>query len=118
MLCLSETARREVMMRPQIKISKAWLENFCIEHHITKMSLFGSVISDHFTLTSDVDVLVEFDPRHIPSLFSFVEMRDLLSEHFGREVDLKTPEDISKLFRNEVIEQSYLIYGKERFKST
>lgn len=97
-------------MRPQIKIPKAWLEKFCVEHHITKMSLFGSVISDHFTATSDVDVLVEFDPKHIPGLFSFVEMRDALSEHFGREVDLRTPEDISKLFGNEVIQQSYLIY--------
>lgn len=104
-------------MRPHVKISKAWLEKFCEEHHIIKMSLFGSVVSNHFTPSSDVDVLVEFDPRNIPGLFSFVEIRDLLSEHFGREVDLRTPEDISKLFRNEVIEQSYLIYGKERFKS-
>src|SRR5947209_5858841 len=77
------------------------------------MSLFGSVLSDHFTTSSDIDVLIEFDPKHIPGLFSFVEMRDLLSEHFGREVDLRTPEDISKLFRNEVIQQSYLIYGKK-----
>lgn len=105
-------------MRPHIKISKAWLEKFCIEHHITKMSLFGSVMTDHFTPDSDVDVLIEFDPKHIPGLFSFVEMRNLLSKHFGREVDLRTPEDISKLFRKEVIEHSYLIYGKERFKPT
>lgn len=75
------------------------------------MSLFGSVVSNHFTAASDVDILVEFDPKHIPGLFSFVHMRNLLSEHFGREVDLRTPEDISKLFRNEVIQQSYSIYG-------
>ncbi len=105
-------------MRPQIKIPKVWLEKFCVEHHITKMSLFGSVLSNHFTPASDIDVLVEFDPKHIPGLFSFVKMRDLLSEQFGREIDLRTPEDISKLFRNEVIEQSYLIYGTERFEST
>lgn len=103
-------------MQPQIKIPKAWLKKFCEEHHITKMSLFGSVISDHFTASSDLDMLVEFDPKHIPGLFGFVQMRNLLSEHFGRSVDLRTPEDISKLFRNEVIQQSYLIYGKERFK--
>lgn len=108
----------EIMMRPQIKISKSWLEKFCVEHHIIKMSLFGSVISNHFTVASDIDMLVEFDPKHIPGLFSFVEMRDLLTEHFGREVDLRTSEDISKLFRNEVIKQSYHIYGKERFKPT
>lgn len=102
-------------MKPRIKIPKAWLEKFCLEHHITKMSLFGSVITNHFTADSDVDVLVEFDPKHIPGLFRFVEIKDLLSEHLGREVDLRTPEEISKLFRNEVIEHSYPIYGKERF---
>ena len=82
------------------------------------MSLFGSVISDHFTDASDVDILVEFDPRYIPGLFGFVGMRDALSDHLGREVDLRTPEDISHLFRNEVIQQSYPIYGKKRFKQT
>lgn len=104
-------------MKPHIKIPKVWLEKFCEENHIIKMSLFGSVISDHFTEASDIDVLVEFDPKYVPGLFSFVGMRDSLSKHFGREVDLRTPEDISHLFRNEVIQQSYPIYGKERFKS-
>lgn len=47
-------------MAPQIKIPKAWLENFCKKNHIVKMSLFGSVISDHFTEASDIDILVEF----------------------------------------------------------
>jgi len=105
-------------MQPHIKIPKAWLEKFCKENHIIKMSLFGSVLSNHFTDASDVDILVEFDPKHIPGLFSFVGMRDALSKHLGREVDLRTPEDISRLFRNEVIQQSHPIYGKERFKST
>lgn len=104
-------------MKPKIKISKAWLEKFCVENHIVKMALFGSVISDHFTETSDIDILVEFDPKHIPGLFGFVGMRNSLSEHLGREVDLRTPEDISKLFRNEVIAQSYPIYGQKRHKS-
>ena len=103
-------------MKPRIEIPKAWLEKFFTENHIVKMALFGSVISDHFSKTSDIDILVEFDPKHIPGLFDFVGMRNSLSECLGREVDLRTPEDISTLFRNEVIEQSYPIYGKERFK--
>lgn len=105
-------------MKPKIKLPKVWLEKFCMKNHIVKMALYGSVISDHFTETSDIDILVEFDPRHIPGLFGFVGMRNSLSERLGREVDLRTPEDISNLFRKEVIEQSYPIYGKERFKST
>jgi predicted nucleotidyltransferase len=117
MLFFQQTTVNEKVMIPQIKIPKTWIKEFCKEHHITKMSLFGSVISDHFTSSSDVDILVEFDPRHTPGLFSFVRMRNTLSEHLGRDVDLRTPEDISKLFRNEVMQHSYLIYGKERLKS-
>lgn len=106
------------IMKPKIRLPKIWLENFCMKNHIVKMALFGSVISDQFTETSDIDILVEFDPKYTPGLFSFVGMRNILSERLGREVDLRTPEDISSLFRNNVIEQSYPIYGKERFKST
>lgn len=102
-------------MNPKIKFSPQWIEKFCKEHHIIKLALYGSVISNHFTHASDVDILVEFDPKHTPGFFRFVDMKDALAENLGREVDLRTPEDISKLFRNEVMQQSYLIYGKERF---
>jgi len=103
---------------PRIKISKSWVESFCKSHHIIKLALFGSVLTNHFSSTSDVDILVEFDPEHVPGLFSIVEMKEELSRNIGREVDLRTPEDISKLFRKEVIQQSYLLYGQEGFKST
>lgn len=87
--------------KPQIKIPQKWIEKFCKTHHIIKLALFGSVLSDHFSEKSDVDILVEFDPKHIPGLFGIVEMKEELSENIGREVDLRTPEDISKLFRIE-----------------
>lgn len=103
---------------PQIKISKSWIEKFCKAHHILKLALFGSVLTDHFSAASDVDILVEFDPKHVPGLFSVAEMRDELTLNIGREVDLRTPEDISKLFRNDIIQQSYLLYGQEGFQST
>ncbi len=102
-------------MEPKIKISKSWIKKFCQAHHIVKLALFGSVLSDHFSEASDVDVLVEFDPQYIPGLFSMVKMKDELSLNLGREVDLRTPEDISKLFRSEVIKQSYPLYEQERF---
>jgi len=102
---------------PRISISKQWIEKFCKAHHIVRLALFGSVLSDHFSDASDVDVLVEFDPKHIPGLFSIAQMKEELMQNIGREVDLRTPEDISKLFRKEIIQQSYLLYGQERFKS-
>lgn len=94
---------------PRIEISKNWIEGFCKAHHIVKLALFGSVLTDQFSKTSDVDILVEFDPYHVPGLFSFVEMKEELSQNIGREVDLRTPEDFSKLFRKDVLQQSYLL---------
>lgn len=105
------------LKKPKFEISKTWIAKFCETHHIIKLALFGSVLSDHFSASSDIDILVEFDPHHIPGLFGMSEMQQELSKTFGREVDLRTPEDISKLFRKDVIEQSYLMYGQERFKS-
>src|SRR5579883_216921 len=105
------------LRKPKITVSKPWVEKFCQTHHITTLAFFGSVLSDHFSDTSDIDILVEFDPRYIPGLFSFVEMKEELSQQLGREVDLRTPEDISKLFRREVLQQSYLLYGQQGFKS-
>lgn len=100
---------------PRIKISGDYIKRFCQTHYIVKLALFGSVLSDHFSEASDVDVLVEFDPQHVPGLFSFVGMKDELAQNIGRDVDLRTPEDISKLFRNEVIQQSYVLYEQTRF---
>ncbi len=101
--------------KPKIKIPQSWIDSFCKAHHIIKLALFGSVLSDQFSETSDIDILVEFDPKHIPGLFGIAEMKDELSQNLGREVDLRTPEDISKLFRKDIIQQSYLVYGQEGF---
>ena len=102
--------------KPRINIPINWIESFCKNHHIVKLALFGSVLTNQFSEKSDIDILIEFDPNHVPGLFSFVEMKEELSTNLGRDVDLRTPEDISKLFRNDVIQQAYLVYGKEGFK--
>ena len=47
---------------------------FCKRNHIKKLALFGSVLTDHFNEDSDVDVLVEFEPEHIPGLFEVVDI--------------------------------------------
>ena len=103
---------------PKIQIPKNLIAKFCKTHHIIKLALFGSVLTDHFSEKSDVDILVEFDPQHTPGLFAIVEMKEELSQNLGREIDFRTPEDISKFFRNDIIEHSYLLYGQEGFKQT
>lgn len=74
---------------------------FCRKHHIRKLSLFGSVLRDDFSSDSDIDVLVEFEPNHIPGL-GFFAIEKELSEIFGRRVDLNTLRSLSRYFREQV----------------
>lgn len=81
------------------------VRHFCERNHIRKLSLFGSVLRDDFGPTSDIDVLVEFDPEHVPGL-DFLTMQDELSEILGRRVDLNTPNSLSPYFRNKVLAEA------------
>ncbi len=60
------------MQKPKISKYKKKIEEFCKKHNIKKLALFGSILTSQFKSTSDVDVLVKFDKKHIPSLFTFV----------------------------------------------
>ncbi|MDI9348518.1 MAG: nucleotidyltransferase domain-containing protein [Candidatus Symbiobacter sp.] len=67
------------------------LKKFCQTNHITKMSLFGDVVHGIDAPDSEVDVLVEFDPDHIPGLIRYAGMQNQLSDMLGgRPVDLRT----------------------------
>lgn len=102
---------------PHISISKDAIDLFCKSHYITNLALFGSVLTDQFTETSDVDVLVEFAPGHIPGLFGIIDMEEELTNIVGRKADLRTPKDLSRYFREDVIKQAYPLYGKGQFRS-
>lgn len=90
-------------MKPQVKVPLAKIKKFCRDHHVVKFSLFGSVLTDHFNKKSDIDVLIEFHPDHIPSFFSLADMQFELEDFFHRSVDLRTPNDLSVYFRENVI---------------
>ena len=93
-------------------IPKDLIKDFCRRHHIRKLSIFGSYLRDDFGPESDVDFLVEFDPEHIPGLFDIAGMEIELSEMLGRKVDLRTAEDLSRYFRDEVVAQAEVQYAE------
>jgi len=95
-----------------ISIPESEIEQFCQQHFIRKLSLFGSVLRDDFTNKSDIDVLVEFLPGKTPG-FKIVTMADQLSTLLGRTVDLRTPGDLSRYFRDAVIQEAMLIYEQD-----
>ena len=77
------------------------MAEFCREHGIRRLSVFGSALREDFGPGSDVDVLVEFEPARTPGLLGVSRMELELSELFaGRKVDLRTPEDLSRYFRH------------------
>ena len=93
-----------------LNIPKDRIAEFCHRHHIVKLSLFGSVLRDDFRPDSDVDVLVEFEPGYKIGLFGMAGLEMDLSEMFGRRVDLRTLEDLSRYFRNEVVQSAEVQY--------
>ncbi|MGI8743079.1 MAG: nucleotidyltransferase family protein [Bryobacteraceae bacterium] len=97
---------------PQLAISRAEIEAFCLRHHIRKLSLFGSILTPRFRPESDIDVLVEFEPERVPGLFGLVEMKMELSEKLGRKVDLRTAGELSRYFRDEVVAGAVVQYER------
>ncbi|MCC6487639.1 MAG: nucleotidyltransferase family protein [Candidatus Hydrogenedentes bacterium] len=98
-------------MELRIQIDKDQIAHFCRKHHIVKLSLFGSVLTEDFTAESDVDVLVEFDPGHIPGMIRLCGMERELSEILGRRADLRTPNDLSRYFRDHVVSTAVVQYA-------
>ncbi len=92
------------------KISKEKLADFCKRNNIRKLSVFGSSIRGELQPDSDIDLLVEFKQDHTPGLFTIIRMEMELSEMLGRKVDLRTPEDLSQYFRDEVVRNAKLQY--------
>jgi len=97
------------MSRAKIDIPKDKIIDFCRKHHIHKLALFGSVLREDFQPDSDVDVLVEFEPDHVPGL-AFFGMEEELSKILGYKVDLNTPQFLSRYFRNVVINEAEVQY--------
>jgi len=88
------------------------IADFCRRYNIAWLALFGSVIRDDFTPESDIDVLVDFLPDlPLPGLKYYWDMPNELSQMFdGRKVDLLTPEELSKYFVEEVLDEAEVIY--------
>lgn len=92
------------------KMPRDKLIEFCRRNYIRKLSIFGSAISGQFGPDSDINLLVEFEEGHTPGLFTIVRMEMELGEVLGRKVDLRTPQDLSQYFRDEVVRNAQLAY--------
>jgi predicted nucleotidyltransferase len=99
-------------MNPAVHIPKNKIRDFCRKNHIAKLSVFGSALGDRFSPQSDIDILVEFEPGHVPG-FAFFKIEDELSELLGRKVELNTPGFLSRYFRDEVLRRAEVQYAAD-----
>ena len=101
-------------MENNLPIPKNDLEEFCRRNRIRKLAFFGSVLRPDFRPESDVDVLVEFELTAQVGFFKLYDMEQELSRLLGgRKVDLRTPEDLSRYFRDEVVAHAQVQYAHE-----
>jgi predicted nucleotidyltransferase len=98
--------------KAKIDVPRDRIAAFCKKHHIRRLALFGSVLSDRFREGSDIDVLVEFEQGQIVGLLRMSGMERELSEMLGRPVDLRTPADLSRYFRDEVLAAAEVQYAE------
>jgi predicted nucleotidyltransferase len=100
------------MNQKRLDMPRDVIEEFCRKHHIKKLALFGSYLHGDFGPESDVDFLVEFDPDHIPGLLGISGMEIELSELLNvTKVDLRTPRELSRYFRDQVVAEAEVVYA-------
>ena len=96
----------------RIDLDQATVEAFCRKHGLRKLSLFGSVLRDDFRPDSDVDVLVEFRQGVRAGYLTMAAMERELTTLLGRRVDLRTPNELSRYFREDVLRGAEVRYAE------
>jgi predicted nucleotidyltransferase len=108
----------EIVVINGVSFPEDKIAEFCRRHGVAKLSLFGSILREAtpeggygFRPTSDVDMLVEFLPGRTPGLLALSAMQIELTEMIGREVDLRTPMELSRYFRHEVLREARMLHA-------
>ena len=96
----------------KLNIDNRAIHSYCAKHRIRRLALFGSVLTEDFSPESDVDVLVEFEPDAVVGLLRMAAMERELSAILGRKADLRTPDDLSPYFRDEVVSLARVQYAE------
>ncbi len=79
---------------------------------VRRLGLFGSFVRDGGGATSDVDILVEFDPTQ-KNFDNFWALSELLEETLQRRVDLLTLESLSPYIGPRILaEVEYVSLGE------
>lgn len=100
-------------MSRRLALTDQVLRAFCARHGIARLALFGSELDGRATPDSDIDLLVEFDHGREPGLLGLAALEGELSGLLGgRKVDVRTPHDLSRYFRDEIVRKAEVQYAR------
>ena len=100
-------------MASNIAVDRRAIAQFCRQHGIRALSLFGSVLREDFRPDSDVDVLVEFVPGRVPGFIRLYSIEEELSRLLGgRKVDLVTAGFLNRRIKSRVLAEAEVQYGE------
>ena len=97
------------MKQNRIQVPPDQIADFCRRNHIRRLAFFGSVLRGDFRPDSDIDVLVEFEPGHVPGL-ALIRMQAELSALLGHEIDLVTPKFLNHRIRDRILSEMEVHY--------
>lgn len=95
-----------------IAISEEDLAEICRRYHVRELALFGSILRDDFDETSDIDVLVEFEPNAPIGFIALQDFQEELSTLFGRPVDIVTKPGLNRHFRDPILRSARVVYSE------
>jgi predicted nucleotidyltransferase len=100
-----------VILEGKFGIPEREIRSLCEKFRIRRLSLFGSALHHSMKAESDIDLLVEFEPGHVPGLIALAKIQNAFSELLDHPVDLRTPNDLSPLFREAVLHEAQAQYA-------
>ncbi len=99
------------MLKATLRYDEKALTDLCVRHRVRRLDLFGSRAKGTAGDGSDVDLLVEFEPGHVPGLLGFIALQQELADLLGEEVDLVSGGGLSPYMREEILTSRSPLYG-------
>ncbi|MGD1866442.1 MAG: nucleotidyltransferase family protein [Phormidesmis sp.] len=91
-----DTVLSEAKIYSRLGITKARLLSYCYRWQVAELSFFGSILTENFKETSDIDVLVSYLPTAKRGLIEKITMKEELEELTGRKVDLVSKQAVER----------------------
>jgi len=83
-------------------------KNDLVNQGVLGLSVFGSTVRNEGTSKSDVDILVDFDPKK--GLFVFIGLKDYLENILQCDVDLVTKNALHPALKDRILQEAKHVF--------